>query len=573
MAVVSELVNKISFVGSLQPLDKLNAGLTTSIKAIGLSTVAFGTAGIALNAWVKSATDGINNLANLSKDVGVSVEAMQEWGFVASLNGSTAESVNASILGLSERIGEYANLDSGEGKAIFEKLGISIKDATGNVKTADIVMNDLRKSMQGMGASEQISILNKLGIDKSMIQTLRLTDEQMASLTDRARALGVVTTEQGQAVIDYQDSLTALSYGLNSVKTQLAIAFTPALTKTANTFTDLLAENKDLIQNGLSKTIGVLSSFVGALYNTGRLIYNVIDNTIGFENALMLLGAAILYVNRAMLLNPVGLVTAAIVLAIGVVDDLMVAFEGGESVIADFFASFDIDIVKTLTGAFDVLKGTWNGLIAIALRLSESVLSLFAILEKGGKFAGVDFGLGLEEQYAKTKLLREEYQKLSKEQLGGAFKDGISVNPVTDKKLTEITAPKYNDIGVVHNAPDVKQIPLSTINNLDNSVLNEKKLNTTINNLDNSVYNNDNSSLTNNYQEFLAPKLNQNAILPSNITSNTNTSESPVYNNNQTNNIKIDVKSDNPVVVGQTIRENLNKELANANKQFNVGGL
>jgi hypothetical protein len=541
--VVSDLVNKISFVGSLTPLDKLNAGLTTSIKSIGLSTVAFGTAGIALNAWVKSATDGINSLANLSKDVGVSVEAMQEWGFVASLNGSTAEAVNASILGLSERIGEYANLDSGEGKAIFEKLGISIKDATGNVKTADAVMNDLRKSMQGMGASEQISILNKLGIDKSMIQTLRLTDEQMASLTDRAKALGVVTTEQAQSVIDYQDSLTALSYGLNAVKTQLAIAFTPSLKDTANAFTDLLADNKDLIQNGLSKTIGVLSSFVGALMNTGKLLYNVIDNTIGFKNAMMLLGAAILYVNRAMYLNPLGALIGSIILAIGVVDDLMVAFDGGESVIQDFFASFDIDIVKTLTGAFDVLKGTWNGLIAIVLRLSESVLSLFAILEKGGKFAGVDFGLGLEEQYAKTKLLREEYQKLSKEQLGGAFKDGISINPIENKKLSEITVPNY----------------------YDNSVLNEKKLNTSINNYDNSI--------TNNYQEFLAPKLNQNAVLPSSITNNTNTSEAPVYNNNQTNNIKIDVKSDNPAIVGQTIRDNLNKELSNANKQFNNGGM
>ena len=33
--------------------------------------------------------------------------------------------------------------------------------------------------------------------------------------------------------------------------------------------------------------------------NTGKLIYNMIDNTIGFENALMILGAAVLYVNRA----------------------------------------------------------------------------------------------------------------------------------------------------------------------------------------------------------------------------------------------------------------------------------
>ena len=205
----------------------------------------------------------------------------------------------------------------------------------------------------------------------------------------------------------------------------------------------------------------------------------------------------------------------------------MVAFDGGESVIKDFFASFDIDIVKALTGAFDILKGTWNGLIAIALRLSESVLALFAIMEKGGKFAGVDFGLGLEEQYRKVKGLREEYEKLAKEQIGGAFKDGINVNPVTDKKLTEITAPKYNDIGVVHNAPDVKQIPL----------------------------------------------LNQNAILPNSITNNANNNNTAVNNNNQSNVFNFEIKSDNPVAVGQTVRDNINKELSNANKQFNVGGL
>ena len=46
-----------------------------------------------------------------------------------------------------------------------------------------------------------------------------------------------------------------------------------------------------------------------------------------------------------------------------------------------------------------------------------------------------------------------------------------------------------------------------------------------------------------------------------------------VNNNNQTNTFNFEIKSDNPVVVGQTIRDNLNKELANANKQFNVGGL
>ena len=221
------------------------------------------------------------------------------------------------------------------------------------------------------------------------------------------------------------------------------------------------------------------------------------------------LGLAILYVNRAMYLNPMALFVASVILAIGVVDDLMVAFDGGESVIKDFFASFDIDIVKALTGAFDILKGTWNGLIAIVLRLSESVLALFSILEKGGKFAGVDFGLGIEEQYGKIKGLREEYQKLSEQQLSGAFADGINVNP------------SLNQNAILPNGINVN------------------------------------------------PSLNQNAILPNSLINNS----SATNNNNQSNVFNFEIKSDNPVVIGQTIRDNLNKELANANKQFNVGGL
>ena len=221
-------------------------------------------------------------------------------------------------------MGEFAKFDSGEGKEVFEKLGIAVKDSEGKIKSADLVMRDLANSMQGMSASEQKSIIAKLGIDESMLQTLRLTGEQFDYLQNRARGLGIVTEEQAEQVRKYKQSLGELGHGLDSIKTQLAIAFTPALTEASNGFTDLLVNNKELISNGLNKTVDVIKSFLSALENVGGLIYDVIDNTIGFENAMMLLGAAVLYVNRAMLLNPMGLFVGAALLALAVVDDLKV---------------------------------------------------------------------------------------------------------------------------------------------------------------------------------------------------------------------------------------------------------
>ena len=270
--VVSELVNKISFVGSLEPLDRLNAGLTTSIKAIGLSSIAFGTMGIALNSWVNSTTEAITQTSRLSKDLNVGIESLQEWQYVAQMSGGSAEGLQESMRGLAERVGEFAKFDSGEGKEVFTALGISVKDSEGKIKSTDLVMQDLRKSMQKLGASEQISIANKLGLDKSMLGTLRLTDEQFAHLQDRARGLGIVTEEQAKQVDKYKKSLIDLGYGLDAIQMQMAIGFAPALENTANMFTELLIGNKDLIQNGLQKTMAVLMSFGSALYNTGKLI-------------------------------------------------------------------------------------------------------------------------------------------------------------------------------------------------------------------------------------------------------------------------------------------------------------
>ncbi|MFY4742593.1 hypothetical protein ACOTVT_03730, partial [Aliarcobacter butzleri] len=91
------------------------------------------------------------------------------------------------------------------------------------------------------------------------------------------------------------------------------------------------------------------------------------------------------------------------------------------------------------------------------------------------------------------------------------------------------------------------------------------KLSNYMNNLDNSV------STINNYTETLLPKLNDNAHLPSSVI-NDNSNLQTTNNNTQNNNIKIDVKSDNPVIAGQTVVDGLNRQLGNANKQFNVGG-
>ena len=118
-------------------------------------------------------------------------------------------------------------------------MGISVKDATGKVKSADVVMEELRQKLKGLEKTEKISILSKLGIDRSMLQMLESSDESINKLRLQARALGITTDEEKEKVAEYKDSMDTLGFAFTALATKMQIALTPALKKMADNFVTL----------------------------------------------------------------------------------------------------------------------------------------------------------------------------------------------------------------------------------------------------------------------------------------------------------------------------------------------
>ena len=231
----TELVTRFSFVGSLQPLQRLNQGLDVGIGMITKLGAGLGIGAIALNGFNLSLVDQIDQQNDLAITLGVSIQALQEWGFVAQLSGSSAQAYESSIGGLSQAIGDTAN-DVGRAKAIFEKMGISVKDATGKVKSADIVMEELRQKLKGLEKTEKISILSKLGIDRSMLTMLESSDESINKLRLQARALGITTDEEKEKVDEYKKTMDALGFAFTALATKMQIALTPAIKNMADLY-------------------------------------------------------------------------------------------------------------------------------------------------------------------------------------------------------------------------------------------------------------------------------------------------------------------------------------------------
>ncbi len=374
MAVVNEVVTKFSFQGDLKPQRDFNAGLDSSIKLLAGVAAGITAASGAMFAWANSVFNTIDPMVQLSCETGIAIEAMQELGFVASVNGSSAQALQSSLAGLSRAVGD-ASRGMGRGKQAFEDLGISVRDANGEIKTADVVLDELRHRFDVLGTSmdEQRSILASLGIDTSLIQMLNLTGDEMDGLRARVQRLGIVTSEQGDAVADYNDSLTTLRFGMQGIQNMVAVGFAPMMGDLVERFVELLEANQDLIVNGLTWLGDVVSSTMGMLSRMWPIFASV---AAGFAIAKI---AAIGFGGvMGIIFSPVVLITGAILAAILVVDDLIVAFEGGQSVIADFFESFfGIDIRPALQAIVNAVKETVALVIEVFTPAGEMIQSMF----------------------------------------------------------------------------------------------------------------------------------------------------------------------------------------------------
>jgi len=373
MAVVNEVVTRFSFQGDLRPQREFNTGLDSSIKLLaGVAAGITATSG-AMFAWANSVFNTIDPMVQLSRETGVALESIQELGYAASVNGSSLDAVSASVREMTKRIGEFEQLGTGPAKEVVENLGISFRDANGEIKAADQVMLELTDTMAGMRESERMNVLDKLGIDPSMIQLLSLTSEEVEGLRARAQRLGVVTQEQGDAVASYNDSLTTLRFGMQGIQNMVAVGFAPMMDDLVDRFVNLLEANQDLIMNGLNWLGEVVVSTMGMLERMWPIFAAV---AAGFAIAKV---AAIGFGGvMSIILSPVVLWTAAILGAILIVDDLIVAFQGGESVIADFFESFfGIDIRPALQAIVAAVGETVALVIEVFSPAVDAIKSMF----------------------------------------------------------------------------------------------------------------------------------------------------------------------------------------------------
>lgn len=376
MAIVNELITKFGFIGNLAPQETFNANLKASIGLLAAMGAAIAGSAAGIAGWVASVSDTVDPMVQFSRETGVAIETIQTLGYAASVNGSSVDALQSSLAEMTKRVGEFVSTGEGEAKDVAGRLGLKFRDLNGHVKSSDVIFRDLADKLHGMSQAEKFSVLDKMGIDRSMVQLLSMTGEEISSLQNQGEALGIVTQEQADQFAAYNDSLTTLGKGFEGIKFQVAVGFVPVLKELVDGFTNFLIVNKDLIKDGLSHLGEIIFSVMGMIR---RLMPIVAVATAGF--IAWKIAAIGLRTVLATIFSPVVLITAAIVAIILVIDDLLTAMEGGQSVIADFFSdNWGIDIVPALNAAKDALMTFIDYAINVFKPLADAIASMFKMV-------------------------------------------------------------------------------------------------------------------------------------------------------------------------------------------------
>lgn len=343
-------------VGLLNKFELLGITINKTTLKVAAFGAAFYAATIGVKNFVDANLDALDEIKQLSAVTGESADQIYNLGKVAEVNGSSAQAAQSSIEGLSRVIGEAAT-GIGRGAKSFEQYGLSAKKANGDVKTSSEMLGEISDKMKAMGEQEQIAMLAKLGIDSSMIQTLRLGNDELKEQIALASALtlGVGNAENAKTAAAFKDALTQVSQAFRAIGEYVSLRVVPSIQRLAERFTKWFTENNAFIKATLNG-FGKILSF---LFELAAAIDNVVEHTVGWKNLIYALGAALLWFSRRMLLafatNPVTLIITAIAALFLLVDDFITYLEGGETALGEFWKPFKTALLW--------VKSTWKNFV------------------------------------------------------------------------------------------------------------------------------------------------------------------------------------------------------------------
>jgi len=332
---------------------------------------------------------------DLSQRTGVSVESLARFNKAAATSGTDIDSVAKALGKLSKGMYEAAETGKGPTSNALRALGISAKDAAGNLKTADQVTLEIANKFRTMpdGVEKTALAMQLFGkaLGAEMIPMLNEGGTAIESLSVK------MTTAFAQKADEYNDKLATLGGKVGGLAAGITVALLPALELVVDGITavvDVIGKLPGPIQTiiglfaGLAIAVTALAPALSLLAGTG--LWTTI--TTAFTGFLTFMSTTFVPAMLAFFSGPAGWITLAVIAVAAMVYTFrepigkFISWMGEQlSGLAKSIGDVMGGIGKTIYGAVDAInksiqstiKATWDWVSSAVGNVAKALAAPF----------------------------------------------------------------------------------------------------------------------------------------------------------------------------------------------------
>lgn len=293
--------------------EKSSENFKKLLRSLRNTAVAISGAIYALSKLTDSLVANNQEFLNLTRNSDIALGTFQKWNNVGRMFG--VKNAAQQLANLNQRLFELKL--TGEGADGFILAGINPlgQDAEG-------VMEQLRNRVSGLDDTAATFLLNRMGLDPSMLHLLRMTREEFEELGKVVKKYQL-TKEQTQQIQAFNTQLQVAQIKLKYIKDRAILAIMPYFVK----FVESLAR---------------VTEFLGRLV---RITKEYIASMNGLQKGILVVAGALGVLKGALMAITAHPIVAAITAILGVlyllIDDIMAYFQGGRSGIGYLLYFFD----------------------------------------------------------------------------------------------------------------------------------------------------------------------------------------------------------------------------------------
>lgn len=270
------------------------ARLGQSLRRFGTGIAALGVGiGYTAQRMITSVADTADELAKMSRQLGVSVQSLQRWRFIANRQGVDQGKLNQSLIAFSKRLGE-ARAGTGALTTYLKKANPELLDQLTHTKSINEAFRIYLAALDKTPDKADQAAAASAAFSRQGVALIRLVDggfknfDKLGDTFDRLK--GGITAQDAHAAERYKDAMADLGTALTGAKYAVVGGSFDSLTQTIQRFTQYIVTHRADIDRWskqfAEKLPGRIQQTANAVKQAAQAIKNVVDLLGGWKNTM-----------------------------------------------------------------------------------------------------------------------------------------------------------------------------------------------------------------------------------------------------------------------------------------------